>query len=366
MRIVHVITSVQFAGAERLLVNFTALHAARHDIEVVYFKGTPDLRDAFHPSIAVRREELDRGCARRLRAMLRERKPDVLHTHLGHADFVGLWASRGLPMARFCTMHNIWFKWSWKDRAIFAAYRQLFRRVVPDCHVVSISRSVDEHVRNRLGVPRERATIVENAIPAVHIAESRAQLRAELDIPEDAFCVLFVGRLRIQKSVDTLLRAAARLRRDLPSLRVLIVGAGEEHDALVRLDAELGNAGTVQFRGTTATPERYFAAADVFALPSVFEGFGLVILEAFRARIPVVATAIEGPAELIEAGKTGFLVPPKDDAALADRLRRLHDDPQLRARLAAAGHATFTERYSIERYAARLEEMYERAVHGNA
>ncbi|MEM7200742.1 MAG: glycosyltransferase family 4 protein [Planctomycetota bacterium] len=359
MKILHVITSLHYAGAERLLVNAANLHAARHEIDIVYFKGEPHLEPELDPSITVHRVPLDKHCTKRLRQLMQERRPDVLHTHLGHADFAGLWASRGLPLKRVCTMHNIWFKWSWKDRIIFAIYRTLFRRVVPDCRVVCISQTVHQHVRRRLKVPADRALVIYNAIPHLRIDGTSADLRRELEIPTDAFCVLFVGRLQRQKSVETLIRAAARLRDQIPRLSVQIIGEGSEREALDALCRELDAEDLVRFRGVTRAPERYFAAADVFALPSVFEGFGLVVLEAFRAGLPVVATDIEGPAELIDHGHNGLLVPPRQDDQLAAALTSLHDDAALRQRLAEAGEQTFTERFSIERYAAQLEALYQ-------
>ncbi len=359
MRICHVITSIHFAGAERLLVNLANLHATRHEIDIVYFKNDPDLVAELDPSVRVHQLPLGRGLAARLRAFLAETAPDVLHTHLGHADFVGQWASRGLPMRRFCTMHNIWFKWSWKDHVIFRAYRWLFRRVVPDCHVLCISKSVHEHVRQRLRVPAARASVVHNAIPDVRLGQDRAALRAELDIPQHAFCVLFVGRLERQKSVHTLIEAAARLRNSIDRLRVLIVGAGSLEAELRAHNERLGTDDVVQLRPATRAPERYFAACDVFALPSVFEGFGLVILEAFRAGVAVVATDIEGPAELVQSGVNGLLVPPGDPDQLARRIGELHADPALSARLAETGKQSFTEHFAIERYAAQIEALYQ-------
>ena len=362
MRICHVITSLVYAGAERLLVNTVNLHARSHRIDVVWFKEEPQLRSALDPSVGVHHVPLQRGCAANLRALLAELRPDVIHTHLGHADFVGLWAARRMQMARFCTMHNIWFKWNWRDHLIFRGYRWLFRRVAPDCRVICISNSVADHVRRRLRVPEQRIDTVVNAIPDLQVDAERGQLRRELEIPDAAFCVLFVGRLRVQKSVDTLIDAAAILRRSIPELTVLIVGDGPDREALAARIEALGLAGTVQLRGVTATPERYFACADAFALPSVFEGFGLVLLEAFRAGLAAVATDIEGPAELISDGDNGLLVQPRQPDQLAAALLRLHREPDLRRAIGGRGRDGFTSRYEITDYAARIEALYQRAL----
>ncbi len=358
LKICHVITSLVYAGAERLLVNFANIHAEDHDVDVIYFKGEPQLVPAFDPRIRVHHFPLEKGTAKRVRAFLQDGQFDVVHTHLGHADFVGLWAARGLPMRKFCTMHNIWFKWNWRDHLFFAGYRLLFNRFVADTHVISISSSVAEHVEGRLRVPADRSTIVYNGIPEITLDADRDALRAELDIPADRFAVLFVGRLRIQKSVDTLIRAAAELRSRIPGLLVLIVGEGPEREKLDALCDELGVQDVVRFCGVTETPERYFAAADAFALPSVFEGFGLVLLESFRAAVPAVSTNIEGPRELIEDGANGLLVPPENPTALAGAIARLHDEPELRTAIGSAGYERYQDHFTIRQYARNLEALY--------
>jgi len=366
MKICHIITALGYGGAERLLVNSVRLHAARHSIRVIYLKDEPLLAPEFPESVEIHLVPLGKGCIKGIRAKLIEWQPEVLHTHLGHADFAGQYASRRLPMARVCTMHNIWFKWDWRDQLYFTAYKWMFRHTVPNCHVVGIGKSVTEHIRGRLGVPADRSSMIYNGIPEVAVDGSVAKLRAELEIPKDAFCVLFVGRLHVQKDVDTLLRATAHLRGKIPSVQVLLVGKGAEQPRLEELSRQLGVDDVVRFCGTTAQPENYFAAADAFVLPSVFEGFGLVILEAFRAGLPVISTNIEGPAELIENGVNGLLIEPKDDTDLADKLAVLARDPAVRQRLGEAGGDSFRRNYTIEIYSQAVEALYETLTPSNS
>ena len=300
MKICHIITTLGYGGAERLLVNVTNQHVRNHEIDIIYFKNAPVLQTMLNSAVRVHCVPLSLSSLRDVRTLLVRLQPEVVHTHLGHADFVGLLASQGLPVKRFCTMHNIYYKYNWRDQIIFLGYRVLFALLAHDVHVIAVSRSVATHLQQTLGLARQRISVIYNGIPQVELAASRAELRHELAIPHDAFCVLFVGRLHIQKSVDTLLRAAARLRSRIPNLIVLLVGEGYERERLEALSVKLKTNDVVRFCGTTMEPERYFKAADVFVLPSVCEGFGLVILEAFRSGLPVVASRIEGPAELIE------------------------------------------------------------------
>lgn len=359
MRICHVITTLVYGGAEKLLVNTANIHVKSHQVDIVYLKGTPDVVPQLSSSIGVHHITLS-SALNSLTPLLQQLQPDIVHTHLGHADFLGLWASRNLRVKHFCTMHNIWFKYDWRDRLYFWGYRYLFGKVVPDCQVISISRSVSEHVVRRLAVPTNRVSTVYNAVPDVEVAWSRAELRAQLGIADTDFVVLFVGRLRIQKSVDTLLLASEQLRRKILNLRVLIVGEGKgyEEDNLKRLCTELGLDYIVQFCGTTEHPEQYFSAADLFVLPSVFEGLGLVVLEAFRASLPVVATGIEGPKELIRHGENGLLFEPKNVDQLVQMVMQLYQDIEMRKALGKNGRRDFENHYSMQKYADSLEMLY--------
>lgn len=358
MKICHVITTLVYGGAERLLMGYANRQAANHKVHVVYLKGDPVLAKEFHPSVIIHHVPLDPRAPGRLRALFLEIKPDILHTNLGHADLIGLWAARGLPVKRFCTMANIWFKWNWTDYAYFVLYRILFDTVARNCVVICISRSVKAHVRRRLGVRESHTRLLYNAIPKIPFDGSAASFRNRLGISHQSFVVLFVGRLRLQKSVDTLIRAAALARMDIPKIKVLVVGEGPEKSSLEKLSAGFGLSDCVEFRGTTANPEAYMAAADVFVLPSIFEGFGIVLIESFRAGLCVVASAVEGPKELIENDRNGLLFPPRDAERLAQCLVRLHGDPVLRHTLAMEGKSGFSERFTMDYYAESLEKIY--------
>jgi glycosyltransferase involved in cell wall biosynthesis len=221
--------------------------------------------------------------------------------------------------------------------------------------------SVSEHVHERLGVPLSRVHTVRNSLPALSQPRSgRFELRESLSVPQGAFCVLFVGRLRIQKSVDTLLRAINELKGIIPNLLVLIVGEGKgyEEDNLKSLCTQLELDDVVQFRGVTKQPDHYMDMADIFVLPSVFEGLPLVMLEAFRSSLPVVATDINGPKEVVVDGENGLLFQPKDYHALAEIIQLLFEDLKLRSKLGVAGHETYLDEFTIKKYADKIEKLY--------
>lgn len=162
--------------------------------------------------------------------------------------------------------------------------------------------------------------------------------------------VLYVGRLRTRKAVAVLLEAFVVVRRQMPAARLVLVGDGEQRAALEAQKAALGLGEEVQFTG--ALPREkivdLYAAADVYCLPSLYEGFPVAILEAMAAALPVVSTTVSGIPEAVMPGQTGELVEPEHIAALARALLLLLEDPAKARAYGEAGRALLAERFSIE------------------
>jgi phosphatidylinositol alpha-mannosyltransferase len=174
--------------------------------------------------------------------------------------------------------------------------------------------------------------------------------------------VLFVGRLERRKGLRYLLEAFARVQAACPEARLLVVGAfGKAEKAPYVAQAWALRLRQVRFIGYVPDAElpRYYRAATVFCAPSIgMESFGIVLLEAMAAGVPVVATDIPGYNEVVEDGVQGFLVPPENPEALAEALLRLLRDPALRARMSAAGRQR-ARQYDWDEIARRVVEFYE-------
>ncbi len=168
------------------------------------------------------------------------------------------------------------------------------------------------------------------------------------------FVVLCVCRFYSRKRIDVLLRAAVLLRARVPELEVRIVGRGPEAARLVRLWRDLRLQGTVQWLGdvTPAQLAAEYNGADVFSLPSVQEGFGIVFLEAMAAGKPIVAARAAAVPEVVHSG---LLVEPENEEALADALYRLYTDSELRMSLSAGGRR-HVETFDMRRVARRFME----------
>ena len=360
MKICHIITGLGFGGAERLLVNFSNLHSLNHEVYIIYLKDLTALVPALDPAITLKYIPLKWDTASELSRYLADIKPDIVHTHLGHADLLGLWVSRNKPYKLFCTMHNIWFKWNRMDHFIFMAYRFLLNVWVKQTQVINISRVVQAHVINTLRVPTNRAHLLYNGIPALKAdpKQQSADLYKELGIDKNQFNVLFVGRLAPQKSVNTLLLAASLLKDKVQNFKVYIVGEGQQEQELKEQCESLHLNHLVEFRKPTSNPEKYFACCDVFVLPSIFEGMGIVLLEAFRANLPVVVSNVEGPKELVEDNHTGLVFEPGDYEGLAEKILTYYQNPSLRTGIGKNGFDFYNERFRIEDYASNLLKLY--------
>jgi UDP-glucose:(heptosyl)LPS alpha-1,3-glucosyltransferase len=206
--------------------------------------------------------------------------------------------------------------------------------------VIAVSAGVARELERYYGVDAARLTVIPNAVdprvrlsPAEHV-RLRAAVRDREGIPADQLVLLFVaaGDWK-RKGLSLLLEALARLA---PAARppLLVVGR-DDPDFYAAECRRLGVAGQVHFCGFSSEVEAYYAAADVFVYPSLYEAFPLVVLEAAGAGLPMVVTRISGAEDLVEEGVNGFLVR-WDAAEIAGRLERLAADPALRHRMAAA------------------------------
>ena len=221
---------------------------------------------------------------------------------------------------------------------------------------IAVSRDIAAALVERFGCPASKIEVVHNAVePGRFASPAPPGLREHLTGERDRPVVLTCARLHEQKGHRTLLRAAT----EVPEAVFALAGEGSERTALESLAGELGVSDRILFLGARTDIPDLLAACDAFALPSLYEGSSLAILEAMAAGRPVVASAIGGTDELIDDGQTGLLVPPKDPEALAAALRRLLADQTLRTSLAGRAREVVESRFARESMARRVERIYE-------
>lgn len=229
-------------------------------------------------------------------------------------------------------------------------------------HLIANTEAIASYVRDQ-GWPEARVHYVPNFVPDVRHAAGAAD-RAAFATPPDVPLALALGRLHPNKGFDLLLDALAATS----GIHLWLAGDGPLRDALRRRADELGVAGRVRFLGWREDVPGLLAAADFLVCPSRHEPLGNVVIEAWAAERPVVATASDGPAALIEDGVSGLLVPlsggsgdgmPGPASALAQAMERVARDPALRARLAAAGRYAYETRFTEDIVVARYRRLFD-------
>ena len=290
--------------------------------------------------------------ARVVRASRAER-PDLVHTHMVHADAYGSFAAHALRAPFVSTRHN-------DDRYLLGPFRYVDRALMHDVkRIVAISDAVRAfHIRS--GLPAEKLVTIHYGLDEAPARSSEVTPR-DAGVPDGVPLVLAVGRLIEQKDHPTLLRAFARVRESQPEARLAILGWGPLEQATRELASALGLEGSVHLPGRIE-PRDWLARADVFAHTSRWEGFGIALLEAMLSGLPVVATGVSAIPEIVIDGATGYLSAPGDADAIARRLSQLLVDPQLRRTLGDAGRARAREQFSIAHMTERTLEVYEAAL----
>jgi glycosyltransferase involved in cell wall biosynthesis len=370
IRLLHVITTLDPGGAENHLLSLiTAADRTRFDISVIYLKGrgglAPELERLGVPvqCVDVGRRYTPAGLLRLLRA-IRQLRPDIVHTHLFRADLYGGIAARlaGVP-AVVSTRHND------EDFLRHPLWR-LLHRLISSCEdrIIAISDHVGRYTieigvdnpgkvqRIYYGLDPERFTRPQRpGMPGMDVGRA---LRAEFGVGPEHYLLGVVARLVPQKGHRYLLEALALAVPEEPSLRLLIAGQGPLREHLEAQARRLGLDRHVVFAGWRSDVANIMAALDLLVLPSLWEGFGLVLLEAMALQKPIVATRVSAIPEVVEDGVTGLLVPPADPAALAAAILRLARDRELGREMGRRGRLRLEERFTLDRMVRQTEQVY--------
>ncbi len=360
-RLLQLITTLDPGGAEHMLLALTERLGGRFDSHVGYFKGGGGLASRF-AAIGVPvhalgiRGRADWRCLRRTRRLIRTLRPDVIATHLFKADTYGAAAAFGTGIPVVCHKHN-------EDqyllrRPIGALGRLVARRARA---IVTISDAVSRFFVERAGFPADKLVRIHHGI-AIGERAAPLDLATAFDLPADALVFGTVARLTEQKGIATLLDATARAVREAPRMRVVVVGDGEDRAALEAMRDRLGLTDVVRFAGRRDDVDAILAALDAFVLPSNWEGFGIVLLEAMAQACPVIATRVGGIPEVVDDGVTGRLIPAGDADALADGMLDVVRDPAATARRVSAATARLAERFSLDRMTDETAAVYERVI----
>lgn len=292
-----------------------------------------------------------RGLARLARELRRGRY-DLVHAHLFPSLY---WVAllRGVAPRR---SRFVFTEHSTGSRRRRPAMQPLERRVYTRYDaLICISPAAHESLAQWVPQVASRLHTIENGVDLTRFAAAATLPRAALGLGADDLVVAMVGAFRAEKNQAGLIEALALLP---PRYRLLLIGDGVTRADCERRAAALGVGDRVVFTGARDDVERLLRSADVYALPSLFEGFGLSCVEAMAAGLPVVASDVEGLREVV--GAAGLLCDPRNPADIAAKLRRVCEDAPLRARLAAAGAgiaSTYNEAATFEKTLALYRQL---------
>ncbi|MEI6491634.1 MAG: glycosyltransferase [Verrucomicrobiota bacterium] len=364
-KVLHVIDSLHLGGAQEVVLNLATGGDQKrfcHEVATMHGRGIywDRMAAAGIPLHSLSPNKFVPWYMASLPALLLKGKFDILHCHLVASNILAK------PFGRLCRVPVILNHDHTNDdyrasQRVRLALDTLSNRFAS--HIITVSDSCRRFLIGREGVPAEKITLIQNAIDLGRFSAgcgTRAEARKSLGLPAHGPVVAGVGRLNPQKNFSLFIRIAAEVLKRHPDSVFLLAGEGPEEGKLRQLAQESGLGGRLHFCGYVPDTRQAYLAADVLLMPSLFEGLPMTLLEAMAMRVPVVASALDGIAEVVEDGRDGFLVPSGDAAMFSDRVCRLIDNPDLSSDVRAAASEKISLRFSSVRMCREVEAVYNR------
>ncbi|MEM0338007.1 MAG: glycosyltransferase [Candidatus Caldarchaeum sp.] len=362
----QVITSLVPGGAERLVVNLLRYHDRSKYQPVCICLGNPV---GSHYEAIVRNLEIplyflgkgdkaDWGVYKKLERLFAEYRPTVVHTHLLGLNYAYLAMLKHRTPVRVHTLHSLAHK-EIGNRVARIVRNLAFRYRIGGVIPVAIAEEVARTIGQVYGY--KNPPVIPNGIPTeeyVPNPEKRAQFRAAHGVEPEAVVIVHVGRFVELKNHALLLQAFAQLKSTHP-LYLWLVGDGELRPAMEQRARELGIAERVRFWGVRSDVADILNAADIFTLPSKYEGNPMSVMEAMAAGLPVVASHVGGIPELVEDEHQGLLVPADDQPCLVQGLQALIDNPTKRYQLGKSAVERARKKFDIHQTVQAYEKLYE-------
>lgn len=354
MKILQVIPYFCFGGAETMCENLCyALIGQGHDVTVVslYGEKTPISRRMETAGVRIRYLDkklgLDLSMVPKLRRIMKEEKPDVVHTHLDVIKYaVAAARLAGVPGCVH-TVHNVAEKEAeGKAQKIINGFYFRLGWSVP----VALSPEVQASIVAFYGLEKKRVPVAYNGVDL-----SRCLPKEHYSAGEN-FHILHIGRFNEQKNHEMLLRAFQKLTLNHPNLRLDLLGDGELRQKMESLAEDLGIQEKVSFLGSQSNVYPYLHDADLFLLPSRYEGMPMTLIEAMGTGLPIVATAVGGVPDMLQNGVDGFTVP-CEEGAVVDACEALIQNQALRESFGRAARKS-ADRFSAQAMGKRYLEIY--------
>lgn len=360
IKVLEVIDSLGSGGAESLLKNFV-LEAKKNNlfnIEIATLYSNAIFKDEIkNAGIPVwdlnLKYKYDLRGILKIITLIKKRKYDIIHVHLFPANiFVALSSLFLSKNTNYVfTEHNTYNRR--RSRKVFKILDKFtYSRY---SKIICISNQTSCSLIKWIPIVKKKTIVIPNGIS---IPES-----VNFKFSEIYYDVLFVGGLSRQKGVNFLLEAISILKEKYNRyLKVAIVGDGPLRDELRKLCVKLKINTQVEFLGIQKNVNNFMRSSKVFVLPSRWEGFGLVIIEAMSNMLPVIASNVGGIPEIIENGRDGILVPPENPKNLAKAIKQLLENTELQKKIAQNAYKKVKKKYSIDKYSRNILNLYKKLL----
>lgn len=363
-RVLHVIDSLHLGGAQEVVQNLATCGSPRfkHEVATMHGRGIywNRLRDAGITVHSLSPHKHLPLYLATLPALILSTRPDILHCHLIPSNIIAkpIGFLLGVPLVinhdHTNDPHRI-------DNKLLLALDKSTNRFAR--HIIAVAAACRDFLIHHESIPPEKITLVPNAIDLRRFSPGtidRRESRAKLGLPPEAPVIAGVGRLNPQKNFSLFLEIAAALSAEMPGVRFLLAGEGPEEPLLREQASTLGIADRVVFAGYVSDTRLVYSASDILLMPSRFEGLPMTLLEAMAMGLPVVASNLDGIAEVITDACEGFLAEPGHAPAFTSRILQLLHDPSLASRITASARATIETNHSVEKMTSAVEAIYDR------
>ena len=361
-KILYLITELDIGGAEKNLFRLAVgLKDRGWDVSVAALSGRGEvgkwLDAAGVPVHYVEmRSKLEPRWFARLVRLLRRERPDILHTFLFHANAAGRLANLFARVPAVVSSVRVA-----ERRRKSHLYVDFLTQALVDAEIC-VSEGVREFTARRARISESKLVVIPNPVEPLETTRTRDETRRELGASTTDKVVLSVGRLDVQKGYEYLISAATGILRRRSDVIFAVAGEGPARGALEEAVRAAGIAERFRLLGWRADVADLYSAADVFVLPSLWEGMPNALLEAATFALPMVATDVEGTREIVEDGRAGLIVPPGDAAALEGAIERVLADRGLAQKIGQAVREYVGREHGMEAFLEAHESLYRRLL----
>ncbi len=365
-RVLHVIDSLHLGGAQEVILNLIAGSSEDYCHEVATLHGHGIYWDRLKalnvPVHSLSPHKFLPLWLPNLFALLKRRPVDILHCHLLAANLIAkpVGALAGVPVI---LNHDHTNDPERRTRRALLALDRTANRTAD--HIIAVSTTCRDFLVQEEKIAPGDVSLVLNAVDVARFdprSMRRPEAREKLGVPSNAPLIAGAGRLNPQKNFLLFLEIAAAIHREFPEARFLIAGTGPEEAMLKERSRSLGLESAVTFAGYVADPRLVYRACDLLLMPSRYEGLPMTLLEAMAMGTPVVASRLDGMAEVIDSGTDGFLCASEKPESFVEEIRKLLSSPDLAEAIGTAARTKVLEKFSAERMVREVEAIYQRCL----